>query len=99
MRWSYLFGLTASWSASAIAQPPEPQAAAYVKWVHKPQDHIVIDENLWRCAQDRCSGPVVDRGNLAAWTCRKIRRAAGAVDRFVLPTREFSQAELRQCNR
>jgi hypothetical protein len=99
MRRFLLLGLIASGSASAVAQPLEPQATVYVKWAHGPQDYVIIDEDLWRCAQDRCSGVVLDRGNLAAWTCRKIHRAAGTVNRFVLPTREFTEAELQQCNR
>ena len=97
-RW-FLVGLIVSCSASAPAQPLAPQTTAYVKWAHGPQDYVIIDEDLWRCVRDRCSGNVVDRGNLPAWTCRKIHRSAGTVERFVLPAREFSAAELQQCNR
>ena len=63
-------------------------ATAFVSSKHGPQDHLIVDETLWRCAGNRCSGEVVDRGNLAAWACRKVRRAAGSVDRFVLPSTE-----------
>lgn len=97
MRWSPLLGLALA--SAALAQPPAPPTTVTLKWAHGAQDYVIIDEDLWRCAEDRCSGNVVDRGNLPAWTCRKIHRAAGTVERFVLPTREFTPAELQQCNR
>jgi hypothetical protein len=99
MRGFLLLVLIASLPAPAFTRTPEPQAVAYVKWAHGEQDHIIIDEDLWRCVQDRCYGNVLDREKLVAWTCRKVHRAAGTVERFVLPAREFSQAELAQCNR
>jgi hypothetical protein len=99
MRLLLLAGLIALPFTAAFGQRPEPQATAFVRWAHGPQDFVIVDESLWRCAQNHCSGSVTDRGNLAAWTCRKIYRAAGIVERFVLPAREFSEAELRQCNR
>lgn len=97
MRWSPLLGLALA--SPAAAQPQAPPTTVTVRWAHGPQDHVIIDENLWRCAGDRCSGDVVDHGNLPARACRKIHRAAGSVEQFVLPTREFTPAELQQCNR
>jgi hypothetical protein len=99
MRQYLLLGLVLCFPAAAAAQPPAPQTTAYVTWAHGPQDHFIIDEDLWWCTGDHCSGPVLDRGNFAAWACRKVHRAAGTVQRFVLPTREFTPAELQQCNR
>jgi hypothetical protein len=100
MRSYLLLGLIVCLPVEATAQPPAaPQTIAYVKWAHGAQDQLIVDEDLWRCSGDQCSGPVLDRGNLAAWACRKVHRAAGTVQRFVLPTREFTPAELQQCNR
>jgi hypothetical protein len=99
MRWFPLIGLIAAVPLAASAQPRGPQATVTVKWAHGPQDYFIIDEDLWRCSGDQCTGNLLDRGNLAAWACRKIHRAAGPVQRLVLPTREFTPAELQQCNR
>jgi hypothetical protein len=99
MRWYLPLSLIAALPMSAVAKQPVPQAVVYVQWAHGPQDYVIVDEDLWRCAQDHCSGFAIDAGMIAVRACRKIHRAAGTVKRFVLPTREFTEAELAQCNR
>jgi hypothetical protein len=83
---------------AAIARSSEAAVVADVEWKHGAEDHIIINDTLWKCDGNRCSGTVLDYGKFPAWTCRKVHRAAGAVTRFTVGAREFSESELKTCN-
>lgn len=86
-------------SFSATTSPAYAGAAGYTAKLstalEAPKQKVVNDV-LWRCTGDSCTGPV--DGARAVNTCAKVAKAFGPVSSFATPKGELSAEELQRCN-
>ena len=56
----------------------------------------VVNDVLWKCAGDSCTGPI--DGAAPRNTCVKVAKAFGPLSSFTGPKGEFSAEDLQRCN-
>lgn len=84
--------------AHAAAADGWTAAEAQVQWKHQPEPHVIVDENVWRCDGEVCTGKVVDKPFLKLRACRAIARYAGRVTGFSTPSGPLGSKEIARCN-
>ena len=89
----------------AIALPAHAAAAsgwvaaeAQVEWKHDAQPRVIVEDKVWRCEGEVCTGAVVDTPLLKLRACRAIARYAGGVTSFATPSGPLGAAEIARCN-
>lgn len=81
------------------ARAPEITGKALIEWLHRPQPKIVLEDRIWRCAGQACSGPA-DNGNAAKLRlCRSLATRAGRILMFETSTGALDAESLARCNR
>ena len=57
---------------------------------------VVINETLWKCAEDRCVS--IAESSRPAISCIRLVKKIGPVSSFATPRGELSAEELQRCN-
>lgn len=86
--------MTAALLLLVLGAPAEVQ----VEWKHEPQPRVIVDQKVWRCEADRCTGALPDKPFLKLRACRAIARYAGRVTAFSTPSGALDADALARCN-
>lgn len=62
-------------------------------------ERVVIDGQLWRCADGRCSGPAELRRVAVERACKDLARKIGTVSTLTVGGMSLADAQLAACNR
>lgn len=72
-------------------------SAAFASGVALP-DKVVVNDQLWRCADGTCSGPGELRAVAMMRACKGLAREIGAVASFTVGVARLDDAAIQQCN-
>lgn len=82
----------------AQARAAEVVVSVTLEWDYRPQSRIIIDQTLWRCADNVCHARILDTAHARQRACYRFARRVGRVLRFETPLGAMQDEELRRCN-
>lgn len=83
-------------AAPALAEAPLG-AVSFAEGVATPEK-VVVNDRLWRCAGESCSGPGETRGVAMMRACKSLARDVGPIATFKVGVAALEADAIAQCN-
>lgn len=91
-----MFRLAFALSAVALIAAPASAATYSAKLAMPTSERFIVRDIVWNCGPAACQGATEESRPVVL--CQSLAKQGGRIDSFVVDGREFTAAQLNQCN-